>query len=120
MTDLWCLAAAALAALCMALLVLRRYLRLRTVRIYNWNGRRYCYLGRGRVRRDGGGYRVRLTERLADLSYTTLYRICPSREFVRRHLYADLAVLAGAEQRLLAVEPHMQLSVYYRREWSGL
>ena len=41
-----------------------------TVRIYNWNGRQYCYLGRAGLYREDGGYSVKMKERMADLSYT--------------------------------------------------
>lgn len=100
-----------LAACCMAAL---GGMRLRTVRIYNWNGRRYCYLGRAGVRRSGDGYQVRIGERMADLSYTTLYQICPSKYFVRKNRYADMVLCAGREKCLLHVDECMRQSIYYR------
>lgn len=88
--------------------------RFRTVRIYNWNGCRYRYLGRARVRRSGGGYQVRIGERMADLSYTTLYQLCPSRYFVQKNKYADILLCAGREKSLLHVDKCMRQSIYYR------
>lgn len=89
-------------------------IRYHTVRIYNWNGKRYCYLGRAALRRNGGGYFVHMKERMADLSYTTLYQICPSKGFVRRNRYKDVALSAGEARCLLHVDGCMRKSVYYR------
>lgn len=86
-----------------------------TVRIYNWNGKRFCYLGRTRLRRKDGDYAVRIGERLADLSYTTLYQICPAREFVRRNRYKTMLLCAGEERCVMHVEGCMRQSIYYRR-----
>lgn len=86
----------------------------RTARIYNWNGRRYCYLGRAVLRRNGGGYSVHIRERMADLSYTTLYQVCPSKGFVRRNRYKDMVLTAGKAWCLLHVDGCMRESVYYR------
>lgn len=88
--------------------------RFRTVRIYNWNGSRYCYLGRAGVRRSGGGYQVCIGERMADLSYTTLYQLCLSKHFVRKNRYADMLLCAGREKSLLHVDECMRQSIYYR------
>ena len=85
----------------------------RTVRIYNWNGKRYCYLGREGLHKNGGGYLVRIGERMADLSYTTLYQVCPSKSFVRRNKYKDMALCAGKAQCLLHVDRCMRESIYY-------
>lgn len=88
--------------------------RFRTVRIYNWNGSRYYYLGRAGVRRSGGGYQVHIGERMADVSYTTLYQLCPSKHFVRKNKYADMLLCAGREKSLLHVDECMRKSIYYR------
>lgn len=107
-----------LPGLCMlaVLLAVAAYeIHYRTVRIYNWNGRRYCYLGRTCLRTGGDGYQVRLKERMADLSYTTLYQLCPAKRFVNRNRYKDMVFCAGREQRVLYVEDCMRQSVYYRR-----
>ena len=89
-------------------------IRFRTVRIYNWNGGRFCYLGRVCIGHNGGGYQVRLKERMADLSYTTLYQICPSRHFVRRNKYSDMMLCAGNARCLLHVDERMRQSIYYK------
>lgn len=89
-------------------------LRYRTVRIYNWNGRRYCYLGRAALQTSGDGYRVRIGERMADLSYTTLYQICPTGRFVRRNRYKDMILCAGRTQKVLHVDERMRQSIYFR------
>lgn len=109
------------AVLCMTvisiLLILVLYIvRYRTVRVYNWNGVRYCYLGRAGLRHNGGGYQVRIGERIADLSYTTLYQICPSRDFVRKNRYSDMMLCAGRARSLLHVDECMRQSIYYKRE----
>lgn len=86
-----------------------------TVRIYNWNGRRFCYLGRELLCWKQDGYYVQMRERLADLSHTTLYQICPSKQFVRKHRYHNLTFRAGDEKCMLHVEECMRQSIYYRR-----
>lgn len=85
-----------------------------TVRIYNWNGDRFCYLGRAGIRHNGGGYQVRIKERMADLSYTTLYQICPSRHFIRRNKYSDMMLCAGKAKCMLYVDDCMRQSIYYK------
>ena len=88
-----------------------------TVRIYNWNGRRYCYLGRTGLHRERDGYCVHIGERMADLSYTTLYQVCPSRRFVRRNRYRSVILCAGDERCMLHVDGCMRKSIYYRRKY---
>lgn len=101
-----------LAAFLTAMLYIVRY---RTVRIYNWSGSRYCYLGRAALHRNGGGYQVYIGERMADLSYTTLYRICPSRSFVRKNRYGDMMLCAGDARCMLHVDECMRQSIYYKQ-----
>lgn len=101
--------------LLLALLITGLYvIRFRTVRIYNWNGNRFCYLGRAGIRHNGGGYQVRLKERMADLSYTTLYQVCPSRHFVHKNKYSDMVLLAGNAKCLMHVDECMRQSIYYK------
>lgn len=107
-------AALGLAALSVLLVIALYGVRFRTVRIYNWNGKRYCYLGRALLHRNGGGYQVHINERMADLSYTTLYQICPSKRFVRRNKYEDMIFRAGNANGLLHVDECMRQSIYYR------
>lgn len=101
----------------LALLLAAGLYRIRnyTVRIYNWNGKRFCYLGRAGLRREQGGYCVHIGERLADLSYTTLYQICPSGSFVRRNRYRNMLLCAGEEQCMLHIDRCMRKSLYYRK-----
>lgn len=111
----WGYAVLGLLALAAGLLALLYVVQNRTVRIYNWNGKRYRYLGRAGLRRGGGGYVVRIGERMADLSYTTLYQLCPAKRFVRRNRYKELLLCAGNAQCLLHVDGCMRQSVYYRQ-----
>lgn len=104
-----------LAVLAVLLLAGLRCIQNHTVRIYNWNGKRYCYLGRAGVHRQGDGYYVRMRERLADLSYTTLYQICPSKSFIRKNRYKYMMLYAGKERCMLHVDECMRQSVYYRQ-----
>ena len=110
----WIYAAVCLVVLLFFLIITLYGIRYGTARIYNWDGARYCYLGRTGVRRSGGGYQVRIGERMADLSYTTLYRICFSRSFVRRNRYRDMMLCAGQARCLLHVDECMMQSIYYR------
>lgn len=110
----WTYAAVCLAALSVLLMVVSYIIRYRTVRIYNWNGKRYCYLGRVGLHRGGGGYQVHIGESMADLSYTTLYQICPSKRFVRRNIYEDMMLCAGNARCVLHVDHCMRQSIYYR------
>ena len=67
-----------------ALYVLRNH----TVRIYNWNGKRYCYLGRAGLRREG---RLSCEHRGADggsvLHYLipdlSVKKVCPQKPLQR-------------------------------------
>lgn len=76
----------------------------RMARIYNWNGRRYCYLGYAPIRREGGGFSLRISARMVDLSHTTRYRICPGRTFCRKNRYRDMFVYADGSRNYLVVE----------------
>lgn len=73
-------------------------------RIYNWDGERYCYLGYAPIRREGGGFSLRISERMVDLSRTTRYRICPGRAFCRKNRYRDIYVYADGSRNYLVVE----------------
>lgn len=74
------------------------------VRIYNWNGSRYCYLGYAPIKREGSGFSVRIGERMVDLSRTTVYRIRPAQAFCRKNQYRDLYVYADGSRNYLVVE----------------
>lgn len=110
----WTYATVCLILLSVLLLATLYSVRYRTVRIYNWNGKRYCYLGRAGLHRRGGSYQVHIGESMADLSYTTLYQLCPSKRFVRRNKYEDMVLCAGNARCVLHVDECMRQSIYYR------
>lgn len=112
--SVWIHAAVCLTLLSVLLMAVLYGVLYRTVRIYNWNGRRYCYLGRAFLHRNGGGYQLHINERMADLSYTTLYQVCPSQRFVRRNKYEDMLLCAGNASGLLHVDECMRQSLYYK------
>ena len=76
----------------------------RMARVYNWNGRRYCYLGYVPIRRENGNFVVRLGERMVDLSRTTAYRICLSKAFCRKNRYCAFVVYAEGERDYLVID----------------
>lgn len=63
-------------------------------RIYNWNGKRYAYLGNAAIRKERGEFAIRIGERMVDLSHTTLYRVCPSHAFCMKNRYRDIFIYA--------------------------
>lgn len=92
----------------MALTVLMLYIRIYGMaRIYNWTGKRFCYLGTAPLRKEGKDFAIRIGERMVDLSYTTLYRVCPSHAFCMRNRYRDVFFYAdGGRQHLVVdIEP---------------
>lgn len=107
--------AAGLVMLAAMLTVVWHGIQKHTARVYNWNGKRYCYLGRVGLFRKSDGYHAHIGERIADLSYTTLYQICPSKGFVRRNRYENLILYAGDEKCMMHIDGCMQQSVYYRK-----
>ncbi|MBD5444546.1 MAG: hypothetical protein HDR29_03230 [Lachnospiraceae bacterium] len=89
----------------MALTALMLYIRIYCMaRIYNWNGKRFCYLGRAPLRKEGEDFAIRIGERMVDLSYTTLYRVCPCRSFCMRNRYRDVFVYADGGRQHLVVD----------------
>lgn len=75
----------------------------RMARVYNWNGRRYCYLGCVPVRRENGHFRVKIGERMVDLSRTTDYRICPGSFLPEVQISGD-GRIRGGERRYLVID----------------
>lgn len=73
-------------------------------RIYNWNGRRYCYLGYVPIRRSNGEFVVRIGETMVDLSRTTAYQICVSKAFYRKNKYCGMFVYADGKRNYLVIE----------------
>ena len=76
----------------------------RMARVYNWNGRRYCYLGYVQIRRENGNFAVRIGEHMVDLARTTDYRICLSRAFCRKNRYRGMVVYAEGERNYLVID----------------
>lgn len=80
--------------------------------IYNWNGKRYCYLGYVPIRREEGGFALHLGEHMTDLSRTTLYRICPGRAFCKKNRYRNLFVYAdGSRQHVVVDREEMKTEI---------
>lgn len=84
-----------------------------TVRIYNWDGKRYRFLGRVRLRKKNDIHVVNLRERMGEASFTTGYLLLPSRKFVKRYRYGSLLFRAGKAERWLPVEERMRADVLY-------
>lgn len=76
----------------------------RMARVYNWNGRRYCYLGYVPIRREKGNFAVRIGEHMVDLAHTTDYRLCLSKAFCRKNRYRGMVVYAEGERNYLVVD----------------
>ena len=96
---------AGLFVMVMMLVALMLYIRVYGMaRVYNWNGKRYCYLGNAAIRRMGKVYELCLSEYMVDLSHTTLYRICPSRTFCKRNRYRDMFVYADNDRRHVVID----------------
>ena len=112
--NVWLLGIALLGVLAMGLWLLERIRRLCFLRVYNWDGNRYCYLGRSRIYKRNDTYVIRMRERLADLSYTTDYRFLADKAFVRKNRYRNLYVYAGATKVWMPIEERMEQNLYYR------
>lgn len=76
----------------------------RMARVYNWNGRRYCYLGYVPIRKENGNFIIRIGERMVDLARTTDYRICPGKAFCRKNRYRGMVVYAEGERCYLVID----------------
>lgn len=87
-----------------------------TVRIYNWDGGRYRFLGRERLQRGNGAYVVAMRERMGEVSRTTRYLILASAGFVKRHRYETLLLRAGVMEVWLPIEERMLTDVLYAHQ----
>jgi hypothetical protein len=105
----------ALGALSVAVLLLLHFLLFETVRVYNWNGRRYVLVGRSRIRHKNDKCVINITGKMADASWTTDYCLVPNREFIRQNRYRSMVVCAGDTRVWLPVEERMRHGIYYRR-----
>ena len=95
------------ALFCIAFLLVLLWIRMgvyRMARIYNWNGKRYCYLGMTPIRKEGSGFAVYLGENIVDLAYTTAYHICPGKAFCRKNRYREFYVYAEQDRSYLIVD----------------
>lgn len=109
--PLW--AVAALLLLLAVLAALLYDLTYHTVRIYNWDGKRYRFLGRARLRKKNDMYVVNLGERRGDASFTTIYLLLASAGFVKRRRYGELLFCAGRTEVWLSVEKRMRAEALY-------
>jgi hypothetical protein len=101
-----------------------RRLRYRTVRVYNWDGRKFRFLGYLRLKKakraqldlDTGNdtYVINLTERMWDLSYTTRYLLLPSKQFLGKKKNGSLIFQAGQERVWMAMDSRLCRDIYYR------
>ena len=117
-SHIW--AVAALLLLAFLLAAVRHDLLWHTVRIYNWDGREYRFLGRERLQRVNDTYVVNMREMVGDASYTTIYLLLASARFVRRHRYESLLLRAGRSEVWLPVEERMRQEVLYTHGLSGV
>lgn len=109
--PLW--AAAALWLLLGILAAVQYHLAYHTVRIYNWDGKRYRFLGRERLRKKNDVYVVNMRERMGDMSFTTRYLLLPSRKFVKRYRCKSLLFCAGRAESWMPVEERMRAQIRY-------
>lgn len=105
--------AAALLLMLLVLAVLWYDLMHRKVRIYNWDGKRYRFLGRERLRRINDRYVVNMRERMGEMSFTTRYLLLASAKFVKKHRYESLLFCAGRNEAWLPVEERMRTEVLF-------
>lgn len=83
------------------------------VRIYNWDGKRYRFLGRERLQKINDSYVVNMREQLGERSFTTRYLLSTSAKFVRKHRYESLLFCAGRSEAWLPVEERMRTEILY-------
>lgn len=115
--DGWLLLAAA--ALFLLLVVLAGAwcdLAHHTVRIYNWDGKKYRFLGRERLRKVNDTRVVKMRERMGDMSFTTRYLLLASAKFVKQHRYENLLLCAGVVEVWLPIEERMRAEVLYAHQ----
>lgn len=113
-TDIWIQVMMGLCLLAGVLFSVQHFMRYHTVRIYNWDGRRYRFLGRECLYKVHDTYVINMRERIGDISYTTRYRLLFSPEFVKRRRYGSLLLRAGINEAWLPIEERMVQDIYYR------
>ena len=110
----WMQVMGGLAILAGILLVTLYFMRYHTLKLYNWDGKRYCFLGRLLLRKRNDIYVVKIREHLWDISYTTRYLLVPSRQFVQANRNSSLLLQAGQAKEWLSVDAGMRQDIYYR------
>lgn len=92
-----------------------------TVRLYNWDGRRYRFLGRVRLRKANDMYVINMREGMGETSRTTLYLLAASDALVKRRRYENLLFRAGGSEVWMPVEERMRAEVLFthRRRLAG-
>lgn len=108
---LW--AVTALLLLLAVLAAVQHDLTYHTVRIYNWDGKRYRFLGRERLRKKNDSYVINMGERKGEASFTTIYLLLASAGFVKKHRYGSLLFQAGKAEVWLAVEERMRAEALF-------
>lgn len=103
----------ALLVLLVILMAIQHDLTCHTVRIYNWDGKRYRFLGRERLRRRNDTYVVNMCERKGDASFTTIYLLLASGRFVKKNRYKNLLLQAGRTETWMPVEERMRAETLY-------
>ena len=110
----WMRAVGGLAILAGILLITLYFMRYHTLKLYNWDGKRYCFLGRLLLRKRNDIYVVKIREQIWDISYTTRYLLVPSRQFVQTNRNRSLLLQAGQAKEWLSVDAGMRQDIYYR------
>ena len=110
----WMQVMGGLAILAGILLVTLYFVRYHTLKLYNWDGKRYCFLGRLLLRKRNDIYVVKIREQIWDISYTTRYLLVPSRQFVQANRNNSLLLQAGQAKEWLSVDAGMRQDIYYR------
>lgn len=99
--------------LLLVLMVWRWDMARHTVRLYNWDGRKYRFLGRVRLRRANDMYVINMRERMGETSRTTLYLLAASAALVKKHRYENLLLRAGRSEVWMPVEERMRAEVLF-------
>lgn len=74
------------------------------VRIYNWDGTKYNYLGYAPIRKENGGRAIHISEKMVDLSHTTSYQLVFGKTCFQKHRYRELFVYAKQQRNYLVIE----------------
>lgn len=74
------------------------------VRIYNWDGTKYNYLGYAPIRNDKGCRVIRISEKMVDLSHTTSYQIVFGKLCFHKNRYREVFVCAEHQRNYLVIE----------------